>query len=66
MREFISKLSKEQLELLEEINPDFDKLETDKLWEWLLEYQQTNGINDIDKREDLQIIDEIIDILADY
>lgn len=66
MEEFEKQLTKDELELLEKIKPDFRDLETDKLWEWLLDYEQENGINDIDIREDLQIIDDIIDILADY
>lgn len=66
MEEFEKALTKEQLELLESIKPDFRDMDTGDLWEWLLDYEQTHGINDIDIRPDLQMIDEIIDLTTDY
>ncbi len=41
-------------------------MDTGDLWGWLIDYQGTHGINDIDIRPDLQMIDEIIDLTTKY
>lgn len=66
MKEFENELNNEQLELLENIKPDFRDMDFLDLYEWLEDYMQTNGINDIDNKPELWVIEEIIDILADY
>ena len=65
MELFISKLNDEQLRLLNEIKRDFREMETVDLYEFLTEYFQEQGLEDIDNNPRQLLLESIIDLLAE-
>lgn len=64
MQEFIDKLDEEQLNYLKEIKNDFDKLSTEELDEWLTNYFQEQGLEDINNNPKQLLLESILDILG--
>lgn len=64
MEEFISKLNEEQISYLKEIKPEFWKMETQDLDEFLTNLFQENGLEDIENDPKQLLLESILDILG--
>lgn len=65
MEEFIKRLTIEQLEYLEEIKSDYREMETVDLYEYLTDYFQKEGLEDIDNNPKQLLLESIIDTIAE-
>lgn len=62
--DFIKKLNVEQLELVNKIEPNYMKKETDELFDILTAYFQEQGLEDIDEKPEQLLLESILDILG--
>lgn len=64
MKEFIERLSEEQLAYLKSIKQDFEEMDTVDLDEWLTNYFQEQGLEDIDNDPQQLLLESILDVLG--
>lgn len=65
MEEFINKLNEEQFKFLKEIKNDFEKMDTEDLDEWLTNYFQEQGLENIDNDPKQLLLESILDVLGE-
>lgn len=65
MKEFIERLSEEQLAYLKSIKQDFEEMDTVDLDEWLTNYFQEQGLEDIDNNPQQLLLESILDVLGE-
>lgn len=65
MQEFIDKLTLEQINYLEKIKKDFQEMTTEELDEWLSDYFQKQGLEDISNNKNQLILESILDVLGE-
>lgn len=58
-------LNEEQLKYLESIKSDFRNVPIEDLIDWLTDYLQKMGVEDIDNNKEAQFVENIIDDLCD-
>lgn len=58
-------LKEEQLKYLESIKSDFRNVPIEDLIDWLTDYLQKMGVEDIDNNKEAQFVENIIDDLCD-
>lgn len=58
-------LKEEQLKYLESIKSDFRNVPIEDLIDWLTDYLQEMGVEDIDNNKEAQFVENIIDDLCD-
>ena len=65
MEEFINKLNEEQFKFLKEIKNDFEKMDTEDLDEWLTNYFQEQGLENIDNDPKQLLLESVLDVLGE-
>ena len=65
MQEFIDRLTPEQINYLEKIKKDFREMATEDLDEWLTEYFQKQGLEDIDSNQNQLMLESILNVLGE-
>lgn len=65
MKQLEKKLNEEQLKYLKEIKPDFESIDTYELYEWLTDYFQNKGLEDIEGNPNQLLLEQIINIIAE-
>lgn len=65
MKEFVQKLTKEQFDFLKSIKQDFEEMNTVDLDEWLTNYFQEQGLEDIDNNPQQLLLESILDVLGE-
>ena len=64
MKEFIDMLNAKQYNFLKSIKLDFEQMDTADLFEWLTDYFQEQGLEDIEKNPSQLLLESILDILG--